>query len=235
MTTEVQPIIKQALTVVVASRKGGVAKTTTTVSLAHYLALAGYNTLIVDRDSQRNTLRALNLQSDDGEFPEPAIYATGRDNLQILPAGDSDVYLPDLVAYYDAILVDMPPNDFVEQTTLPYADIVIIPASLEVFGLDGVRLTMETINKFPSSAPVYILPTIYNKKSGLHAKNLAKLIDLYDGDVAPKIYYSGFIPTSQEKGKTIYEFNHVGLDDVRYGYNTIGGWIESAIHNKKVS
>lgn len=221
----------KALIVAVASQKGGVAKTTATVTLAHHMALAGHRTLIADRDTQLNTLFALGLQSDDGINPEVAIYETGRDNLQVLPAGSADISLMDLADHFDVILVDTPPNNFVQQTTLPYADVIIVPASLEVFGLNGVRLTMDVISSVSAGAQTWILPTIYNK-SGLHKKNLAKLTELYDGDVAPKIFYSGYIPISQQSGKTIYEYGNRYLDDVRHGYGIIGGWIEQAIAGK---
>jgi len=220
---------QKGLIVAVASQKGGVAKTTATVTLAHQLAMQGHKTLIVDRDTQLNTLFALGLQSEDEIAPD--VYETGRENLNILPAGSADVSLMDLADYFDVILVDTPPNNFVQQTTLPYADVIIIPASLEVFGLNGVKLTLDVIGGFSSEAKTWILPTIFNK-SGLHKKNLAKLNELYDGDVAPQIFYSGFIPLSQENGKTIYEYNNRHLEDVRYGYGIIGGWIEQELQRK---
>ena len=222
----------KALIVAVASQKGGVAKTTATVTLAHLMALTGHKTLLVDRDTQLNTLLSLGLQPDNNEMPEPDIYETGRENLSLLPAGGNDISLMDLADHFDVIMIDTPPNSFVQQTTLPYADVIIVPASLESFGLNGVRLTLDVIGNVASDAQTWILPTIYNK-SGLHKKNLAKLNELYDGDVAPQIFYSGYIPISQEAGKTIYEYTNRYLDDVRYGYGVIGCWIDQAINGKK--
>ena len=46
-------------TVVVANRKGGTGKTTTTLNLGWALSLLGYSVLLVDLDSQANLSRGL--------------------------------------------------------------------------------------------------------------------------------------------------------------------------------
>ena len=55
-------------TLTVANRKGGVAKTSTAVSLAHGLALKGKSVLLVDVDPQGHVAPALGLEQEPGLF-----------------------------------------------------------------------------------------------------------------------------------------------------------------------
>ncbi len=55
-------------TITIANRKGGVAKTTTAVTLAHGLALQGAAVLVVDVDPQGHVAPALGLEQEPGLF-----------------------------------------------------------------------------------------------------------------------------------------------------------------------
>ena len=54
--------------VTVSNRKGGVGKTTTTVTLGHGLALKGKSVLLVDVDPQGHVAPALGLEQEPGLF-----------------------------------------------------------------------------------------------------------------------------------------------------------------------
>jgi chromosome partitioning protein len=108
------------ITLAISNHKGGVAKTTTCLSLGASLALAGYPTLVVDMDPQADLTLAAGLEADTLEAnlvdlldarinhtsPPPMaglIRQTSVDNLHILPAdqrlASSERYLFDVPAY----------------------------------------------------------------------------------------------------------------------------------------
>ena len=92
----VLPKIMPAKTFAIANQKGGVGKTTTTVSLGHALALMGVPTLIVDMDPQANATSCLGLEKRSGfGIYEPLLNGTNlasrvissrRKNLWIIPS-----------------------------------------------------------------------------------------------------------------------------------------------------
>jgi len=85
-----------AVTFAIANQKGGVGKTTTTVSLGHALALMGVPTLIVDMDPQANATSCLGLEKKSGfGIYEPLLNGTNladrvissrRKNLWVIPS-----------------------------------------------------------------------------------------------------------------------------------------------------
>ena len=88
--------IMPAITFAIANQKGGVGKTTTTVSLGHALALMGVPTLIVDMDPQANATSCLGLEKKSGfGVYEPLLNGTNladrvissrRKNLWVIPS-----------------------------------------------------------------------------------------------------------------------------------------------------
>lgn len=85
-----------AITFAIANQKGGVGKTTTTVSLGHALALMGVPTLLVDMDPQANATSCLGLEKKAGfGIYEPLlngsdvasrVISSKRKNLWVIPS-----------------------------------------------------------------------------------------------------------------------------------------------------
>jgi chromosome partitioning protein len=79
--------------VTIANQKGGVAKTTTVITLAHGLALKNYTVMVVDLDPQGQCASLLGMQQEPGIFNllvnrpplRDVVRTTGRPNLYLLP------------------------------------------------------------------------------------------------------------------------------------------------------
>jgi len=101
--------------IAVAIQKGGVGKTTTTISIAHGLALRGKRVMIIDFDTQGQCATYLGLTQEPGvynwlSFPlvnstpltidhiRQWVRVTNRDNLFILPGNPATAHIPGMVA-----------------------------------------------------------------------------------------------------------------------------------------
>jgi len=159
------------------NQKGGVGKTTTTISLGAALAEYGRKVLVVDFDPQGALSAGLGMPSHDvvtiydlllGRETDSrkAVMATGTPNLHLIPANidlsAAEVHLVNEVAReqilarvlrpllgdYDVILVDCQPSlGLLTVNALTAAHGVLIPLECEYFALRGVALLVETIEK----------------------------------------------------------------------------------------
>jgi chromosome partitioning protein len=150
--------------------KGGVGKTTVTVTLADGFARRGHRTLVVDLDSQAHATAWLRPEGEDpvssydvlttGKFSKPPARATGRENLFILPATEdlmnADVALTQgigkeallrraldsMKADFEFVLIDCPPNlGKSVVAALIAADAVLAPVTPSYLSMSGlVRL-----------------------------------------------------------------------------------------------
>ncbi len=163
--------------IAVANEKGGVAKTTTTLSLSAALAEAGQHVLAVDLDAQANLSLAVGIepetvkQSVANLLLEPAnldsvCRETNIERLTILPGnsemGLAERFLPirkgyelairDLLARagyaYDYILLDCPPFlGAVTLSALCACDLLVIPTQPEYFSIYALRNMMAVIRR----------------------------------------------------------------------------------------
>jgi chromosome partitioning protein len=162
-----------AVVYAVANQKGGVAKTTTTASLAAALHARGLAVLAVDLDPQACLTFSLGY---DPEELSPTLHevVTGRARLaeavrghpecDLVPAsldlagaevallsrtGRESVLraqLEDLRPAYDAILLDCPPSlGVLTLNGLTAADLVVVPVQCEALSHRGVSQLLETI------------------------------------------------------------------------------------------
>jgi chromosome partitioning protein len=159
----------------IANEKGGVAKTTTTISLGAAFAEAGKNTLIIDLDSQANLSLSLGLEPVKIQYSMANIFMgtapvskiikkTIIPNLDLIPAnkemGISERLLPMKSGYenivrkllldpeikYDFILMDCPPFlGAVTLNALIASNLLIIPTQPEYFSIYALRNLMALI------------------------------------------------------------------------------------------
>ena len=159
--------------IAVTNQKGGVGKTTTTVSLSAALAGRGQSVLLVDLDPQGNASTGLGIGPEarvrsayellqEGEGLSACTLPTAVDNLSIVPAtGDlssADVelmgterrlfLLADALAAsaHDYVLLDCPPSlNLLTLNALVAAGSVLIPLQAEFYALEGLSQLMRTI------------------------------------------------------------------------------------------
>jgi chromosome partitioning protein len=160
----------------VVNQKGGVAKTTTAVSLAAGLAAEGKKTLLIDIDPQGNATSGLGLSLPAGS---PSVYevlisdlqasqvvlASNYENLAMLPSSlqlaGAEIELvgakereyklkralQGLADLYNYIIIDCPPSlGLLTLNALAAADSILIPLHCEYYALEGVGHLMNTYN-----------------------------------------------------------------------------------------
>ncbi len=159
----------------VANQKGGVGKTTTTVSLGAYLS-QDRRVLLVDMDPQANATTALSFDEReietsiyevlvDGASLAEAVLPTRHPNLHLVPStrrlagaevemvnmmareGRLNRALRPAMANYDLAIVDCPPSlGLLTVNALTAADVVLIPVQCEYLALEGLGQLMHTID-----------------------------------------------------------------------------------------
>lgn len=172
-------------TIVVASQKGGVGKTTTSINLGASLAIFGKRVLLIDLDPQGSI--AASFRMDEyaikyGTFDllvkriplALAIVDIGLDNLEIVPANvrneedEIDLFthglqsellksiLKPVKPLYDYIILDCPPNlGTMTINGIVAADQILIPLQAEYYALNSLGKFLASIKNIGNK---------YNKK-----------------------------------------------------------------------
>lgn len=212
--------------IVLANQKGGVGKTTTTINLAACLAETGRRILMIDLDPQSNATSGLGLRAEKGLSLYSAligkgsaielIRATGRENLDIIPAeldlAGAEVDVARMDGYlhcfaralepvvasqtYDFIIVDCPPSlGILTMNALSAADSVIIPMQCEYYALEGLSVIVGVVNQLqtgganPRLRIEGILMTMYDSRTRLAAQVVDEVRQHF-----PSLVYSTIIP-----------------------------------------
>lgn len=165
----------QPLIVAVANQKGGVGKTTTTISLAACLAVMGKRVLVVDLDPQGNATSGLGVEAN---ALETSIYEvllgdaslldstepTSVKNLFLVPATIDlagaeielvslmnrerrlDSALAELGDEYDYVFVDCPPSlGLLTINALAACREILIPIQCEYYALEGLGQLLRNV------------------------------------------------------------------------------------------
>ena len=159
----------------VSNQKGGVGKTTTSLSLAASLGVLEKKVLLIDADPQGNATSGIGVSSKDFEKSsydvllnqckiQDSIINTKSPNLDIIPANIDLVAIEieivdvekrelmlskmtsDVKDKYDFIIIDCPPSlGLITINALTASDSVIIPIQCEYYALEGLGKLLNTI------------------------------------------------------------------------------------------
>ena len=161
-------------TVIVATRKGGVGKTTIAVHLAWYLAEQLKRVLVIDLDGQANASQTLAMYAVPGAFasrlfeaatlptmkPTPVLPEDGA--IALIPAdkklddlGMTDAqriiplfvkHLSQFAKQFDVCIIDTPPSAGVcGFAAMIGGDSVLSPIKLDSYSKEGIQATVQTV------------------------------------------------------------------------------------------
>lgn len=160
----------------IANEKGGVAKTTTTISLGGALVEQGFDVLLIDLDAQANLTLALGIQPAkvrrstadmllNSSTPLSVSRETGVPGMDIIPAnadmGLAERFLSirqnytqilraalESVSHYDYILLDCPPSiGVVTLNALTASNLLVIPTQAEYFSSFALRNMVQAVKR----------------------------------------------------------------------------------------
>lgn len=196
--------------IAVANQKGGVGKTTTSVSIADQLARRGGRVLMLDLDPQGSLTSYFQLDPDEVTgtvyqiFDDPTDLepkATGFDNLSVVPASSAlanlekradtlkgkglmlKTWLSQLRGF-DYVVLDTPPAlGMLMINALVACDRLVVPVQTDHLALKGLERMVKVLDMLSKSGrkiPYQILPTMYDQRTNASLRALQVIESKYD-------------------------------------------------------
>ncbi|MBK1734674.1 cobyrinic acid a,c-diamide synthase [Halorhodospira abdelmalekii] len=200
-------------TLIFLNQKGGVGKTTSSVNVAHALALSGYEVLGLDLDPQGHFAASLGLEGLDPGLDEIFFEGVGlleraqpaRERLRLVPPGPRlpeveqmaggrergwilQRALTQLKQPFDYVVIDCPPSSgLLAINALLATDDVIMPVSCDYLALEGLAGLMRTLMRVEQGLNIstrkYVLVTRFNGQRRLPREVRGKLEEYFPGQV----------------------------------------------------
>ncbi len=166
---------KMGAIIAIANQKGGVGKTTTTISLSSCLAEKGMKILAVDLDPQANMTSGFGIDKDNLENTvyqlligqadtQQVILENVQNNVDVVPSSldlaGAEVELMSVVGKefilrdalqkvqdnYDYIIIDCPPSlSTLTVNAMVAANAVLVPIQCEYYALEGLSQLIQTV------------------------------------------------------------------------------------------
>jgi len=221
-------------TIILLNAKGGCSKTTSTVTLAHGLAIQGKKCLIVDLDAQGQCATLLGIEQGPGVFelliserkPAQVIQPTGRPNFDLLPGNQKTATAQNVLTIerrpiselldrlkglnYDYILFDTAPsiNDLTALGIFA-SDYFLIPTAVDFLSTEGIFKVMQSIKQIQEQTGqtgklAGILPSFADATNETQA-TLDDLNKNFPGVILPIIHRATIMRECAAAGKTIFE------------------------------
>ncbi len=242
--------------IAIANQKGGVAKTTTAVTLASGFALHNLKTLLIDLDAQGHAALSLGFNKANslyrwliGNEPFAQVVTPARTNLDLIASDRSSELIKNslisqnsnitsladhvLKLKYDLVVLDLAPSmDILHINGLVSANWVIIPTRLDALAIDGVNeilLRMADVAMHGHKFNGYrIFPTFFERSTNETVSQLRALINLFGENVLPPVPQDTRVREAAAFGKTLWEYCPKGAAMMGYpsGKKRVGGYVQ---------
>lgn len=237
-----------------ANQKGGVGKTTTTVTLGDGLARRGVRTLLVDLDPQGHLALSFGLEKSPGLYrlicldeTLPEVVQHVRPNLDLV-TGDKqtekvkrqitlsdfrETILIDLLrgSDYEVVLLDMAPSlDVLHINGLIAADWVVIPTRLDALAVDGVKEILTTMAEISRNGHRYrgysILPTFFDRTTRETLLQFEEITRVFGANVWPPVPQDTRVRETAAYGKTLWDYSpeSASIQGFTEGRQHLGGY-----------
>jgi chromosome partitioning protein len=185
--------------ITLASRKGGVGKSTLTAHLAAFAHLMGHRCMVVDADPQGSLTLWHSMRADGGLA------------LQNAARGINNVVASALVSGYEWVFIDTAPTTWlVVQEAIRAATMVVIPVRPGFFDLAAVRETVSTardLNK-PYAVVINAAPVKREDKEApavaLSRAQFERLsVPVWSGQISQRTAFLGSLAAGASAGESI--------------------------------